>query len=252
MVAPYRAPSPSGGSDDAGPPLSLHLAPVHPAVRPDATTTTYAVATIRANATSTGRARPRLTGVLVLDVSGSMQGEPLAQVLFSARRLAELLDDQDRLAVVTFADAAHTAAPLTTLGTGRREIAQRLSLVEANGRTNISGGLAQAALLFPKREPNERQVALVLSDGEPNLGAVTAEELRDHAKMLKGRDVSVSALGFGVKHNDEMLAAIADGGGGRYSFVIDPKLSEASFIRAIGAQLDVDRKSTRLNSSHRL
>ena len=38
---------------------------------------------------------------------------------------------------------------------------------------------------------------------------------------------------------DDILTAIAEGGGGRYTFVIDPKLAEASFIRALGAQLDV-------------
>src|SRR6185369_5251209 len=33
--------------------------------------------------------------------------------------------------------------------------------------------------------------------------------------------------------------SIAEGAGGRYTFVIDPKLAESSFIRALGAQLDV-------------
>jgi len=239
MPDPYRASAPQGGSDDAGPPLSLQLSPMHPTASPEARTTTYAVAKIRAERAAAGRARPMLSGVLVLDVSGSMQGEPLAQVLHSARRLAEILDDSDRLAVVTFADGARTVASLTELGKGRKDLLQRLPQIEANGRTNIAGGLAQAALLFPRRDPGERQIAVLLSDGEPNVGAVTTEELSEAAKLLKARDVAVSTLGFGAKHNDEILAAIAEGGGGRYTFVIDPKLAEPSFIRALGAQLDV-------------
>lgn len=239
MSDPYRAPPPSGGSDDQPPTLHLHLAPVHPAVRPDTELTTHAVATIRAPKAPGTRARPMLSGVLVLDVSGSMHGEPLAQVLHSAKRLAEILDDTDRLGIVTFSDGATTVASLTALREGKRDLVAKLGRIEANGRTNIAGGLAQAALLFPPRGPGERQIVVLMSDGEPNVGAVTAEELGEAGKLLKARDVSISTLGFGAKHNDDVLSAIADGGGGRYTFVIDPKLAEPSFIRALGAQLDV-------------
>jgi len=242
MADPYRASLPFGagsGDGSAGMPLSLHVAPVHPAVRPEGETTTYAVARIRAETSAHGIRRPVLSAVLVLDVSGSMMGEPLAQVLHSAKRLAEILDDTDRLGVVTFADGAFTVAPLRPLSTSRRDLLAKLLQINANGRTNIAGGIAQAALLFPRREAGERQLVVLMSDGAPNVGAVTAHDLGAEARLLKSRDVAISTLGFGAEHNDEVLSAIADGGGGRYTFVIDPKLAETSFIRALGAQLDV-------------
>lgn len=241
MADPYRTPSPSGGGahDQAGAPLSLHVAPVHPAVRPEDERTTHAVLRIRAQNQAPGAARPALSAVLVLDVSGSMQGEPLAQVLHSARRLAEILDDTDRLGVVAFSDGASTIAPLVPLREGRRDLLSKLAGVSASGGTNIAGGLAQAALLFPRREVGERQLLVLMSDGEPNVGPQTPRELREQARLLKSRDLAISTLGFGANHHDDILAAVAEGGGGRYTFVIDPKLAEASFIRALGAQLDV-------------
>src|SRR5689334_11492692 len=123
MADPYRAPTPSGGgsSDPPSMPLTLHVAPVHPAVRPESETTTYAVVKIRARESTHGTRRPQLSAVLTLDHSGSMQGEPLAQVLHSAKRLAEILDDSDRLGVVVFSDGAETIAPLRPLGEGRRD-----------------------------------------------------------------------------------------------------------------------------------
>jgi Ca-activated chloride channel homolog len=153
MADPYRSPSPSGGGahDPAGAQLSLHVAPVHPAVRPDSEATTHAVITIRAENQAPGARRPALSAVLVLDVSGSMQGEPIAQVLHSARRLAEVLDDTDRLGVVTFSNGAETVAPLAPLATGRRDLLAKLAEVSAGGGTNIAGGLAQAALMFSAR-----------------------------------------------------------------------------------------------------
>lgn len=241
MVDPYRAALPrgEGGSDESDAPFSLHVAPVHPAVRPESETTTYAVVNVRAKSAPAGARRPRLSAVLVLDASGSMHGEPIAQVLHSARRLAEILDDTDRLGVVTFSNGAETRAPLRLLGDGRRALIASLAGVEAESGTNIAGGLAQAALLFPRREHGERHLLVLLSDGEPNVGPSTPEALGEQARMLKARDIAISTLGYGAHHNDDVLSAIADGGGGRYSFVIDPKLAESSFIRALGAQLDV-------------
>ncbi len=241
MADPYRAPLPwgGGGSDEGDAHLSLHVAPVHPAVRPESETTTHAVVRIRAESKATSARRPRLSTVLVLDVSGSMRGEPIAHVLHSAKRLAEILDDTDQLGVVTFADGASTAAPLRPLGEGRRQLVSTLAGIQASGGTNIAGGLAQASLLFPRREQGERHLLVLLSDGEPNVGPSTAMELGAQARLLKARDVAISTLGYGANHQDDVLTAIADGGGGRYTFVIDPKLAEASFIRALGAQLDV-------------
>lgn len=241
MADPYRTPIPFGGgsSNDPANTLSLHVAPVHPAARPDEVTTSYVVIKVKAEKQDSTAKRPMLSAVLVLDASGSMQGEPIAQVLHSAQRLAEILDDTDRLGVVTFENGAQTIAPLVPLGQGRRELIHKLATVQANGGTNIAGGLAQAALLFPKREFGERHLMVLMSDGEPNVGPRTAPELKEQAKLLKARDLAISTLGFGANHQDEILNAIAEGGGGRYTFVIDPKLAESSFIRALGAQLDV-------------
>jgi Ca-activated chloride channel homolog len=240
MFDPYRAQQPFQGSSGGAPsPLSLTISLLHPAVEPGTQLTTYAVARVRAVTAAPIADRPRLLVTLVLDVSGSMQGDPITQVLHSAKRLAEILDDRDELAIVTFSDGAEVVSPLTQLGRGRREIIRKIEKIKVNGRTNIAGGLNQAALLFPQRQLGERQLVVLMSDGAPNVGPSTPDELAAAARLLKLRDITISTLGFGAEHNDAVLSAIADGGGGRYQFVIDPKMAEASFIRALGAQLDV-------------
>jgi len=240
MPDPYRAHQPFQGSSGGAPsPLTLTLSLLHPAVEPGSDLTTYAVARVRAAAAPPNVNRPVVLVVLVLDVSGSMQGEPIAQVLHSAKRLAEILDERDQLGIVTFSNGANIVAPLVQLGRGRRDLIHKLGSITANGGTNIAGGLAQAALLFPPRQMGERQLVVLMSDGAPNVGPSTPEELGNAARLIKARDIGISTLGFGAEHNDAVLSAIADGGGGRYQFVIDPKMSEASFIRALGAQIDM-------------
>jgi Ca-activated chloride channel family protein len=212
---------------------------VNPAVRPETETIVHAVVRVHAPAPPQGRARPQLSAVLALDVSQSMKGEPLAQVLLSATRVAEILDDTDRLGVVTFASRARMLAPLRPLAEARRDLIAALARIDADSGTNIGSGLTEAALLFPRRDPGERQIVLLLSDGEPSVGARPPAELGATARMIKARDIAVSTLGYGAHHNDRVLGDIAEGGGGRYTFVVDPKLAEASFIRALGAELDV-------------
>lgn len=240
MPDPYRAHQPFQASSGGAPsPLTLTLSLLHPAVEPGTELTTYAVARVRAAAAAPSPNRPVVAVALVLDVSGSMEGEPITQVLQSAKRLAEILEERDRLGIVTFSDGAEIVSSLVELGQGRRNLIRRLESIRTNGRTNIAGGLAQAALLFPARQMGERQLVILMSDGAPNVGPTTPEELAGAARLLKNRDIGISTLGFGAKHNDAVLAAIAEGGGGRYQFVIDPKMSEASFIQALGAQLDM-------------
>lgn len=162
----------------------------------------YAVIKLRV-AEVTSRTRPRLTALLVIDVSGSMQGEPLAHVVRSAERLVDILGDGDALGVVSFDDAAHTIAEVRPLDVdGRRGLKAELARLAADGRTNLSDGMARALMLFPVREPHERQIALVMSDGQPNVGTCHADGLAREASLLKRKGVAISTLGFGALHDE--------------------------------------------------
>lgn len=244
----YRAGGSLGASGASGagpgPGFRVTVTPLHQALKTGETTTEYVLVEIRAPEEVQGPV-PRLSAMLVLDTSGSMQGESIAQVKESVQRLSAILSDGDSLGVVSFSDRAQTLIPITRLGSGpgqdesRRSIVSAAQKLRADGGTNISAGLSHAALLFPSRAADERQLALLLSDGQPNVGSQTAEELAQEAKMIKSRGIAISTLGFGSSHNEDILLSIADAGGGRYGFVKDPLLAASSFARALGAQRDV-------------
>ena len=92
-------------------PASLEALPVHRTQRPGSVITTHVLLRVRAGEMDPPRARPKLTAVLVLDASSSMEGEPIQQVVRTAQRLTKLLSAEDRLAVVSFADGANVVAP---------------------------------------------------------------------------------------------------------------------------------------------
>ncbi len=197
------------------------------------------------------RVLPRLSTVLLLDVSGSMQGTPIAQVKDSVARLVAILGEEDALGIVAFSTSAQTVTPLRALkGAEARRFLQKSSeMLAADGYTNISAGLSHAALLFAPRAADERQLILLLSDGQPNVGTQTASGLGKEVELIKSRGVAVSTLGFGAEHNEDLLLSIADTGGGRYAFVKDPLMAAPSFARALGAQRDVVAEDVQLTLS---
>lgn len=212
---------------------------VHRSVAPGAEQTEYALLRVKAADAPTGP-RPSLSVVLVLDTSGSMQGEPITQVIHSTRKIAEMLEERDALGVVEFSTAAKTVSPLRRLTPeARATVRNEAASLAATGNTNMSGGLAHAALEFRARTGDERQVMILLSDGQPNVGATTPKALADEVRRIRERGVAVSTLGYGASHSDDVMIAVSDAGGGRYAFVADTKLAAGSFARALGAQRDV-------------
>jgi Ca-activated chloride channel family protein len=219
-------------------PAALRAFIVHAGPTPAQALTTHALLRITAAAAAEGP-RPALAVTLVLDTSGSMQGEPLAQVIESARKITAMLEPRDSLAVVAFASSASTtSAPRRLTPEARGAVRAEVSSLRAGGNTNMSGGIAHAALLTPV-EPDARTTLLLLSDGQPNVGTSTPDGLAQEVRRVRARGANVSTLGYGSHHNDDVMVAVADAGGGRYAFVPDPRLAAGAFARALGAQRDV-------------
>lgn len=174
--------------------------------------------------------RAPLAVTLVIDVSSSMQGEPIAHVLKSCEIVADLLTARDQLAIVTFGNTAGVRCGLTTVDeAGRAQIKASVQGVVANGSTNMHGGLEVAAGVLMTAPPGLRRVMVVLSDGQPNIGLKAPQALADYVRGLK---LAVSSLGFGLHHDENVLDAIAAAGSGRYAYIPDPSLARIELARA--------------------
>jgi Ca-activated chloride channel family protein len=206
----------------------------------------HLVADVRATAEGVERQRPPLSLIFVLDVSGSMAGPPLEQVVLSVERMVGLLDPTDKVGVVAFSDNATEVVSLQPVtGEAKAKVRSRVHRLHADGHTNLESGLRRAAAMLPKRGQHERQVLIVLSDGIPNRGTAAPDELMALAKSYRP-DVSISTLGYGAHHHEDALAAVSNGGGGRYHYIADPSVCEFEFAQAIGTQGDVVAEAVEL------
>lgn len=190
--------------------------------------------------------RPRLSVCFVLDASGSMKGEPLQHVTESVRALLDLLAPTDKVAVVAFSQQASVVVePAELSADAKRQVRRRVDAIEANGQTNLEAGLLLGQQVLGARVAHERQVMVLLSDGEANQGVTAAAALEELAHKMRP-DISITTLGYGAKHNPDVLAAVARGGGGQYWFIPDPSEAKVEFARAVGAQGDVVAEAVEL------
>jgi uncharacterized protein YegL len=175
--------------------------------------------------------RAPLAIALVIDVSGSMQGDPIAHALRSCEIVSQLLDKRDQLAIVTFHNQAGVRIGLTRCDDdGRKLIAAALRDVGATGGTNMHAGIEAGAGILAAAAPGLRRAMVVLSDGQPNVGLSSPDQLAQVVSSL--RPIGVSALGFGLQHDENVLTAIATAGSGRYAYVSDPVAARLDLARA--------------------
>jgi Ca-activated chloride channel family protein len=147
--------------------------------------------------------------VLLLDTSGSMGGEPLAQAKRVASALVESLLPSDTVEILEFSTATRRFLPKAELATPAlkaRALAWLRSL-EAGGGTEMLGGITTA--LASLRPEAQRQV-VVVTDG---LIGFESEVVGAIARQLP-RGSRVHALGVGSSTNRTLLAGIARVGAG--------------------------------------
>jgi len=170
------------------------------------------------------RERLPLNLAIVLDRSGSMQGEKLSYVKEAGIHLLDLLEEQDSVAVVVYNDHVDVLS-LSVLMTTANRLALKAALqgVECRGNTCLSGGwLAGCQAVAEVARENSINRVLLLTDGLANAGIIDLEELARQSKELCDRGVSTSTFGVGMGFNEHLLEAMANQGGGNFYFIESP------------------------------
>ena len=193
----------------------LLLTPDRPALNAGEPTTLRLLARVQApNPPAGGAPRTPIHLALVLDRSGSMSGEPLAEAKRCARDIVEALAPGDRAAIYAFDDEVACIAPLTP-ARDKLGLVSALSTIESGGTTNLHGGWrAGADELAAHVAGQDLHRVVLLSDGCANAGIDDAEEIAKQCKELAQRGVSTSTYGLGHSFNEQLMLAMATAGRG--------------------------------------
>ncbi|MFH0725537.1 MAG: VWA domain-containing protein [Pseudomonadota bacterium] len=164
--------------------------------------------------------------VLVLDRSGSMEGQKLSDAKEAVMQLIDRMTTDDRLGIHLYSNGVSTLCPLSAMDEAhRRQLKAAVARVSADGGTNLGGGLKQGIQTLMQTTPaNSRQRRVILiSDGQANQGIIDPRELGNMAAGAAEQNVAVSTVGVGYDFNELLMTTLADHGAGRYYFLEDPK-----------------------------
>lgn len=155
--------------------------------------------------------------VLVIDTSGSMEGEPIESAKAAAKSFVDQKRPEDSIALVTFADEAVVQTGFTTNGD---DLKSRIDALVADGETAFNDGVILGVSLFEDAPENLLPNMIVLSDGDDTTSTATAEEA---IAAVEASDARV----FGVAlespdFNPDAVQAVAEAGGGLFLSTPDP------------------------------
>lgn len=163
--------------------------------------------------------RPPLNVAIVLDRSGSMQGDKIARAREAAIGALELLKPTDIVSVIAYDSDVSVLVPATKF-TDKEQVVAAIRAIESAGNTALFGGVSKGASEIRKfLDDKHVNRIILLSDGLANVGPSSPGELGSLGASLKKENITVSTLGLGLGYNEDLMVQLAGQSGGNHQFI---------------------------------
>ena len=171
--------------------------------------------------------------VLILDSSDSMRQRGFDPTDIRRNKFDVVKDvvgdfiekrKNDRIGMVTFADIAFIASPLTFEKKFLTDITKMQKMGIAGKRTAINDAIVQSYNLLSKSKAKSK-IAILLTDGVDNMSKIPFPDVKN---LIEKRDIKLYAIGIGDArdYNGAYLKALADAGHGEAYGARDAKTLE--------------------------
>ncbi len=165
--------------------------------------------------------------LLVLDISGSMEGDKIKTARDSTVEFLQRLDSNDNVGVMVFNDVVTSFAEPTRAGDVVEDLSQRVSGLLADGSTNLYGAVCEAVQQMQtlKEQGTENRLfgIVILSDGEDTVEQITENQM--FATCLPANaeadGIKIFPIAFGEDADTDVLSRIASVTAGQM-FKADP------------------------------
>jgi Ca-activated chloride channel homolog len=144
--------------------------------------------------------------VIVLDRSGSMEDEKMAQARDAAEYVLDHLGDDDRFAIVDFSRYVRTFDEALRPAADADAGIEYVRGLEAGGNTNIAGALERGMGFLDGDRPG---TVIFLTDGLPTVGIEAAEGIVELAEESAPEKTQLFAFGVGYDVDTTLLDALA-------------------------------------------
>ncbi|KEY60747.1 VWA domain-containing protein [Serratia sp. DD3] len=157
---------------------------------------------------------------LVIDRSGSMDGERIINARDAAITAVNMLDSNDTLSIVAYDSEAEVILPATKVKNKQQIINAIRRSIESGGSTalfaGVSKGIQQVSRHLDKEQINR---IILLSDGQANVGPTSNSELAELARVAAKKGIAITTFGIGEDYNEDLMTTIASYSDGNHVFV---------------------------------
>lgn len=175
--------------------------------------------------------------IVLLDSSGSMSGaNKMTYAKAAVRELLAGMNQQDRFALISFANQAIVHAELTAVDADRREqLNTTVNSIQPRGGTNMGEGLIAAVKLLNNKTKGRSSKIIMLSDGHANQGITSLSGLSQIVQQTTQREAVLSTIGLGLDFNETLMSSLADFGMGNYDYLENLAGLGQIFARSLNA-----------------
>jgi Ca-activated chloride channel family protein len=157
----------------------------------------------------------KATVLLVLDISGSMEGDKIKTARDATVEFLQRLDANDNVGVMVFNDVVTSFAEPTRAGDVAETLSERVGGLLADGSTNLYGAVCEAVeqmeALKDAGTENRLYGIVLLSDGEDTVEQVTENQM--FATCLPANaeadGIKIFPIAFGEDADTDVLSRIA-------------------------------------------
>ncbi len=147
---------------------------------------------------------------MVLDVSGSMEGQKIEQVRLSAVEFVTQMGSDDRITVIAFDDVPRLLVPNMPIEGNRQMIISLINTITAGGGTSLYDSIAYASEdLYKNRRADTVNAMVVLTDGQNTVSSRFASPDAEFGRVVMNSGASVYTIAYGEDADRDTMRSIA-------------------------------------------
>lgn len=154
--------------------------------------------------------------LLVLDHSGSMEGEKFQQAQAALRYILGHLNAEDRFHITAFSSGVEVYSPQLQSASQADEALQWVNSLTAVGSTDINRALLEAAAAADKERPT---YLIFLTDGLPTEGVQESQAILDNFQRAAGENIRLFPFGVGYDVDTFLLDSLSQAHHGLSTYV---------------------------------
>ncbi|MBU6413924.1 MAG: VWA domain-containing protein [Planctomycetes bacterium] len=158
---------------------------------------------------------------VVIDRSGSMQGQKIEQAKKAALQTISALDSGESFNIIDYSDSVKAFNPTAVVKNADtlKNASDYISNIKAIGGTNLHDALVESLSAKPV-DTSAMPLVLFLTDGRATIGQTAELAIRDNAAKANQHNRRVFSFGVGFDVNAPLLTTVAEAARGTSTFVM--------------------------------